>query len=267
MKKTILRRLLAAVLCLMMVLSLLTACSKKNDGNQSPTAPSGATTPTVEDDPNSTYTTPLENSVAQENAKSMAEIDALALNQVGGLFKEHLKGISEIEKQAENYAKTRADAENQLNMTIADKKEMYGEDYEFYCEVTNKSAFSQEDLTLLSEEILSQAEKELKAIQFILLDEAKLEREAEASGLTKEQCREKLNLYKKIYTEMRTAQITEGYELDYTIYVKGSSLEEPAESDSATDTVCKVNGKWVYTGSLYLTSYYLTYIVIPGSTY
>ena len=250
----------------MMVLSLFTACGKKNDGKESPTAPSGATTPAVEDDPNSTYTSPLENTVALENAKSIADYNALMLNRAGGLFKEQLKSISEIEKQAENYAETLTDAENQLNMTIADKKEIYGEDYEFSFEVTNKSAFSQEDLAFLSEDILSQAEKELKAIQLIFLNETKLEQEAAKSGLTKEQCREKLNLYKKIYTEMKTAKITEGYELDYTIYFKGSNLEEPVEYDSATDTVCKINGKWVYTGNLYLSAYHLDYIVIPGNT-
>jgi hypothetical protein len=264
MKKTNLRRLLAAVLCLVMVLSLFTACSKKDNGKETnPTAPTVEIIPVGDENISSTYTTPVENSVALANAKSMKEIDTLTLNRTGGLFKTQLQSIYEIEKQSQNYAQT--DNEIRLQMIVEEQNEMYGEDYAFYHEITDEDAFTQEDLKILTEEILSQAEKELKAIPLILNNNAMLESEATASGLDQEQCRKVLGFYKEIYTEMKTAKITEGYELDYTIYVKGSNLTEPTEYDSATVTVCKINGRWVCIDNLYFTSYYYAHIVNPGS--
>ena len=266
MKKTNLRRLLAAVLCLVMVLSLFTACRKKADGNENnPTAPSGETAPAGDENISGTYTSPVENVVAQANAKSTTEIDTLTLNRTGGLFKTQLQSIYEIEKQSQNYAQTQTDNEIRLQMIVEEQNEMYGEDYTFYHEITDEDAFTQEDLKILTEEILSQAEKELKAIPLILNSNTMLEREAAASGLDKEQCRKVLGFYKEIYTEMKTAKITEGYELDYTIYAKGSNLTEPTEYDSATVTVCKINGRWVCIDNLYFTSYYYAHIVNPGS--
>ncbi len=187
------------------------------------------------------YKTPLDNYIAVRNNKKYdEEIDMKNLN---GLFKKEYKEILSIMKKSEEYDKD--EQKDQFNEMIEEREEMYGEDYKYSYEITEKEKLDKDDVKDFQDELKDQAKETLKQLKEMDdFDSDEWEDYAEMMGLTTSQAKKLMKTYKSIMEEMKNAKVTAGYELEVTITLDGSELDEPEENER-TVYVYKINGRWV----------------------
>lgn len=230
MKSKNLRRLLAAVLCLVMVLSLFTACSKKEKDDDDEEEKEDEKT-------SSTYTTPLDKEMAIKNAKNYQEYEKAFFSRTSGLLDDEIKETNElIMKSVDPAYKTEMD-ENIRNSAEEYTAE-YGDDYEFYYEINSKTELDDADLKDAEEEYKEEAAEGLKKCE-------NTDPKDVAYDLSEADAKTLIKATTDFYEKMANFKITEGYELDVTYYVKGSELDEPKEIATTTIEVYKINDRWI----------------------
>ena len=66
---------------------------------------------------------------------------------------------------------------------------------------------------------------------------------ADSMGISRSDAKKLAKEVESICSELKKAKVTAGYELELTIKVKGSELDEP-EEEELTICVYKINGRW-----------------------
>ncbi len=191
-------------------------------------------------------TTPLKALEKAANAREL-KLEVLYKNYVGGFENDRsvkiiklLRESDEFEDWFENYEDVR---EDQIN----DRIDEYGKDFKFRYEI-DKGSEEKLDRDELKEQ--KSALKELgemyadlgKALGKIKGDD--LEDLADDLDLDVKELKELTACLKEIGSQLKSAEVTEGYTYDYTITITGSELDDPEEDDYEM-TVLKVNGKWI----------------------
>lgn len=237
MKSKNLRRLLAVFLCLVMVLSLFTACGKKDDDDDDDD--DDEKTSQEDKKTSSTYTTPLDKEMVITYPKNYAECEAARSTRTSGLVDDEINEMVKLLRKVGFMADEEESEENIQDM-IAEYTEMYGEDYEFYYEINSKTALDKDALKDAEEETHAEAKETLEEIE-----NTEPEDITESIGLSETGAEKYLKLGKTLYEKIAKFEITEGYELEVAYFVKGSALEEPKELYTDTVSVYKIDNCWV----------------------
>lgn len=181
------------------------------------------------------YTTPLDLWMDIENAKTFKAYQAASVKVTNGLFDDEMKTIQDLEQKSDY-----ADDGDWFEEQVEEYEDEYGSDYKFYYEVDEKEKLDSDDLKDLQEELRDDAEATLEEIE-----DTDPEDLADQLGLSEKDAEKYIDVNAAVYKVLKSAKITEGYELEVTIYAKGKELDEPEEIEECTITVVKVNGKWV----------------------
>lgn len=180
------------------------------------------------------YTTPLDIEMEQLNAQTYKAYKSASLKVSNGLFDSELKDAYNLMIEDED------ELEDEYKDKVEDLKDEYGKNYKFYYEIEDKEKIEKDDLKDLQEEIRDSAEEALEEIA-----DTDVEDIADMMGLSKSDAKKYVSITEKVMKTMKSAKISDGYELEVVVYVDGKELDEPEEYRSYTVSVYKINGRWV----------------------
>ena len=218
--ESFMKKLLALLLAVVMVLSLAACSSDDNDKDE------------AKGSQKNTYETPLELMMEQANEKSASKMAEDRYKVLNGLCEKEFKSVLTVLKKYNNYAPMVENFEEQ----IADQLDKYGENYKYSYKIEEKVKMDEEGLNNLEEEFENYAEQ-LHEYLYGLIDT-----NADPEDLRFD--KDLIAALENVYKELVDVKVEEGYELTVTVTLKGSELDEPKEEEM---TVCvyKVNGRWI----------------------
>ncbi len=196
------------------------------------------------------YKTPVKTAVASMNAKKL-DIEDEFINSMGGFGKSELKKIYKILSSSKNFKDYQEDREDRFEDSLDDTKDDYGKNWKVTYKIEDKDKLEKDDLKDAKDTIKSSANGLIDWADRILdMDSSTLKDTADEMGLKKDDLKKLAQIAKDLGKKLKKAKVSDGYELDLNLMIKGSDDEEDYDSDMV---VLKVGGKWVAYNSI--TSY------------
>ena len=154
-----------------------------------------------------------------------------------------MKGIVKILSKTDDYEDIYDEFEEDWENQYEDLVDEYGKNLKVTLKLEEKEEIKSKDLKSYQEEFRDTG-KYLKDVvdDYKDLDKDDIKEMARDFGITKSDLDKAVDYLEKIATALRKCEVKEGYELDYTITIKGSEDEDEFDE---TFVVVKVNGHWV----------------------
>ena len=191
-----------------------------------------------------TYKTPVSWAEKMQNSRSAEKLIALSQDSVAGFLGEDLETIMEVMQTTDAYEILLDYAIEQYDEgTVEDWIDIYGEDYKYTFEVEDKERLDRDDLKAYKSELTEIANHWLDAVERVGMV-VSLDDFADHLGVSKAKARKFLSAFESVMKELKSADITDGYELSILITVDGEELDDP-EEESRTMCVYKINGHWI----------------------
>ena len=178
-----------------------------------------------------------------------------------GYLASEMKGILKILSKADDYEDIYDDFEEDWEDQYEDLVDDYGKNLKVTLKLEEKEEIKSKDLKSYQENFRNYGDTLKNYVEdYKDLDKDDIKDMAEDLGITKSDLDKAVDYLEKIATALRKCEVTEGYELDYTITIKGSEDEDEYDN---TFVVVKVNGHWVNTtlfeAALREIAYYVRY--------
>lgn len=186
-------------------------------------------------------TTPLDLQMDLQNAKNYKSYEKAQLKVTNGLADDEMEDITKILKKSSEYDVE--DLKEDFEDGVEDLVDEYGKNYKFYYEIEDKDKIEKDDLKDIEDDLQDSARDSYKDIKDT--DEDDIEDLADMLDIKESDAKKLINIMVKYYKGLKSAKITDGYELEVTYYVDGKELDEPKELREVTIEVYKVDGKWV----------------------
>lgn len=185
--------------------------------------------------------TPLDLQMDLQNAKNYKSYEKAQLKVTNGLADDEMEDIMKILKKSGEYDVE--DLKEDFEDGVEDLVDEYGKNYKFYYEIEDKDKIDKDDLKDIEDDLQDSARDSYKDIKDT--DEDDIEDLAEMLDIKESDAKKLINILVKYYKGLKSAKVTDGYELEVTYYVDGKELDEPKELREVTIEVYKVDGKWV----------------------
>ena len=203
-----------------------------------------------------TYETPIEYQVDRYNDKNY-NVEDRFINMYGGLGKSQLKDIYEILSSSDNWKDVVDDYEDEWKDYRDGMEDGYGSDWKISYEITDTIPLDADDLKEIKSDRFKYTGKSLiETAKYISnLDNSDLKELAEDMGLSKDQLKELAELLKELGNVLKEAELSEGYNVEFEITIKGR--DDDRSSDGDVDVV-KVGHNWIEASTVYpsaLTNY------------
>ena len=160
-----------------------------------------------------------------------------------GYLASEMKGVLKILSKTDDYEDIYDEFEEDWENQYEDLVDEYGKNLKVTLKLEEKEEIKSKDLKSYQEEFRDTG-KYLKDVvdDYKDLDKDDIKEMARDFGITKSDLDKAVDYLEKIATALRKCEVKEGYELDYTITIKGSEDEDEFDE---TFVVVKVNGHWV----------------------
>ena len=197
-----------------------------------------------------TYATPLDRYMDYMNSRDYSMDAEIAM--LNGFAEDEFNLLSICMQSSGNYLEKR---ENEFEATVNRLEDTCGKDYKFYYRIDRKSKLERDEINdfedglkyaaaIIKESLMRFHDSEL-LLEPYDLNEDKLELFAVANDMSIFQAKLYISALKSLRKELKSVEVTEGYELTVTIILKGSKLDEPKEFEPTKYVVYKVNGRWI----------------------
>lgn len=201
----------------------------------------------------SSRTTPLAVMEKYANAKQI-KLETVVKDMLGGIEGNNTAKIVKIARSSEEFKDRIEELEETSADTYEDNQDEYGKNFKIRYkndkEVEEK--IDKDDLKDYRSNIRELGDKYYdlgKALGKV--KSADLKDLADDLDMSTKDLKACIDCLKTIGQKLKSADVSEGYDLEYFIIITGSELDEPDEDDGEL-TVLKVNGKWVSTQGLSL---------------
>ena len=193
---------------------------------------------------NNNYETPLKLMMRFMNGKEKSFVNASVKN-LNGFSELELTNIFAFMKKSDDFQELLEELQESYSEDIEDMEDEYGKNYKCSYVIEDKEKLEKDDLKAFKEEIKSAAKSLKNMIERTEeYDSDDWEDIADRTGFTKAEAKAFIKLYEALYEQWHSVDVTEGYELEVTMIIDGSELDEP-EEDETTIFVYKVNGRWI----------------------
>lgn len=196
------------------------------------------------------YKTPVSQMISMRNSKKF-DMEEQFVNSMGGYGKSELKKIYKILSSSDNFKDYLEDAEESFEDSRDEMKDEFGKNWKLSYKIEDKDKLDKDDLKDIKNSIKSTANGLIDwADQILDMDNSDLKDTADDMGLKKDDLKKMAEIAKDLGKKLKKAKVSNGYDLDVNIRIKGSDDEDDHDAEL---TVVKVDGKWVYLNSI--TSY------------
>ncbi len=199
-----------------------------------------------------TYKTPVSELIKGCNTKKTSNAVSLKINRtLNGFAESEVEKIVSIMKNSDFFADYIEDQNDAFDSDVDSKKEQYGDNYKYSYKIEAKYDMVDYQLDSVKMQFNSLAQKIFEIIKEADDYEAEdWESMAEDLDISKSAAKKLIKAFKALYKELKDVDVDDGYELDVTIKIKGSELDEPEEI-SKMIYVVEVNGRWIDFQSAY----------------
>ena len=239
MKKRSFIRVFALLLCAMM---LFTACSEKSSGGGGGSSKKSSTS--------NTYETPIKLMMETRNTKKITDITTLYVNQLNGFAESEVKAVLKAMSKSDQMNETLDNLADQNQDNIDNWKSEYGDDYKYTYEIKDKTKLETEDLDNAKEDIHARGEQLLSIVESTKeYDSDSWKDVADNLDMSVSEAKAYISALEDLGKEFAEAKVEDGYDLEVTITLSGSELDEDEVSETETH-VYKVNGKWIASNAI-----------------
>ena len=192
-----------------------------------------------------TYKTPVNIMQDMANTKKISDMGKYSVQVLNGFAEDEVMKIYKIMMKSEDMQDMMDSQLEAMQDEIDDMKDEYGDNYKYTYKIDEKEELEKEDLRAFRDSIKAYA----SSLETIIeetedYDSDEWEDMADAIGLTKSQAKDLVKAMKELQKELKSVKVDKGYELQITVTLKGSELDEPEEEEMEL-RVYKVNGKWI----------------------
>lgn len=192
-----------------------------------------------------TYKTPVNIMEDMANTKKISDMGKYSVQTLNGFAEDEVLKIYKIMMKSEDMQDMMDSQLEAMQDEIDDMKDEYGDNYKYTYKIEEKEELEKEDLREFRDSIKSYASSlEAMIEQTEDFDNDEWEDMADSLGLTKSQAKDLIKAMKDLQKELKGVKVDKGYELQITVALKGSELDEPEEEEMEL-RVYKVNGKWI----------------------
>ncbi len=202
------------------------------------------------------YKTPINIMEDYANAKKYYSDYDKMIDMSNGFCQDELEDLVKLYKSTEDYKDDLEDEKDDFADTIEDMKDEYGKNYKYTYKITDKEELDKDDLKEFRDRLRSTADSLESMIEETEdYDSDDWEDMADSIGFDgdKSKAKKLVKIMKNMRKVYKSAKVTAGYELEVTITLDGSELDEPEENE-VTINVYKVDGRWISSSSLGLGS-------------
>ncbi len=193
------------------------------------------------------YKTPIKTMEKYDNAKKYYSDGAKTVDLLNGFCEKEMKNIYKLYQSTEDYKENIDDLKEDFKDNIEDIKDEYGNNYKYKYKIIDKDKIDRDDLKDFRDELRDFADTlEYTIDETDDFDSDDWEDFADDLGFdgSKSKAKKLIKNLEKIRKNYKSAKVSDGYEVEVEIILKGSELDEPIEKD-ATFYVYKVDGRWV----------------------
>ena len=240
------KKLLALLLAVTLIFTFA-ACgdSKGGDGKDSDGDSIGGA--------GNTYKTPVETEIELMNTrKFVSEFDVLAA-RYNEFCEDEIKALAKLMEKSEDYEDDLEKSKEYFEEYTEEQKDEYGSNYKYSFKVIEKEKLDDKDLREYKDALDLTADRYkdwLETYAEYTSDDWKDMADRMGFDGDKSLAKKYVDILKDVREKYKKAVITEGYELEVELTLKGSELDEP-ETEDSTIVVLKVDGHWVMTSVLY----------------
>ncbi len=197
-----------------------------------------------------TYKTPIDLYVNYMNDRTHKDPNKDEIKLYNGLYASELNAIYKIQKKSEDYDEELEESQEYWEELVDSWKEKFGDNYKFSYKIEDKEKLDKDDCKDYQDKIRDNAKESLEYYdRYDDFDVDDWSDYADDLGISRSDAKKLVKQQESLFKKMKTAKVTAGYELSVVFTVKGSELDEPAETEEITVYVYKINGRW-YTDDL-----------------
>lgn len=197
----------------------------------------------------SSYKSPIDDMIAARNQKKFVDPYDAEIKFLNGFAEGEYKAIVKILKSAEDYEDSIEEYKEYFEESIDELKDEYGDNYKYSYKIDDKDKLDKDDLKAFEDSIQEEGKALLEKVKATKKDDFDQDEVTDEMGISDKDYKALLKNAEKIGQIYKKADVQEGYELDLTVFIKGSELDEPEEIE-LTVNVYKVNGKWISSNSI-----------------
>ncbi len=187
-----------------------------------------------------TYKAPLDRYMDYMNSRSYSMDKEMSV--FNGFAESEFRLFEMCHRMTDDYLEERKD---DFSDDVEYRKSEYGTNYKYSYAIESKDKLNGKELNEFEDSLQDIAEILQVIIEYTDGFNSKdWEDFADSADLSVTQAKLYIVATKNLYQELKNAEVTEGYELDLNIIIKGSSLDEPEEHEK-TMLVYKIDGRWV----------------------
>ena len=177
------------------------------------------------------------------NNKKKVTLDESIDAYTNGYFAKELKALAKIAAKTDDYEDIYDDFEEMWEDQYDEYVDDYGKNFKITVKITDEDDIKSKDLKNYQETFRGYGET-LKdyAKAYKKLDKDDIEDIADDLGCSKKDLDEAMGYIDTMGTALKKCEVTEGYELEATMTIKGSEDED--EKDGTFDVI-KIDGNWV----------------------
>lgn len=198
------------------------------------------------------YKTPVKTMEKLANMQKYSSKEDISIKLLNGFCEDEFENIFKIYKQSEDFEDNNEDAKDDFADKIEELEDEYGKNYKYTYKITDKEKLEKDDLRDFRDNLRNAADMIESMIEEAEdYDSDEWEELADEMGLDgkKSKAKDVFEYLEKIRKNLKKAKVTAGYELEVTVILTGSELDEP-EEEEITITVYKVDGRWISNAAL-----------------
>ena len=193
-----------------------------------------------------TKSTPLSNVMKVANAKKFDTVLSKAPDIMNGFCESEIRNIIKIAKKSDLYKDNKEDIDDAFAEYVDGMKENFGDNYKISYKITDKEKMDKDDCEDIQDSMKEMGKLITKAAKEVnKLDDDIWEELEDQTGLKEKELKNIVKEVESIGNKMKKAKVTAGYELEVTVIIKGSELEDEPIEEEMTINVIKVNGRWI----------------------
>ena len=209
---------------------------------------------------NNTPTTPIKLMVNLANSKKVPKSLDSNVKLLNGFLEDEVKEVYKVLKKTDMAEDLLEYFQDSYEEIFENAQDQYGDNYKYSFKVENKEKLEKSDLRKMRDNLKEAAESLEEMIEETEdWDSDDWEEVADEAGMTKSQVKSFMKALEKLAKALKKVKVTDGYEMDVTLKITGSELDEPEEQE---ETICvyKVNGRWISLESISAALQAISYI-------
>lgn len=175
----------------------------------------------------------------KKNATLDDSIDAYT----NGFFATELKGLAKLASEMDDYEDIYDDFKDSWEDQYEDFVDDYGKNFKITVKITDEDEIKSKNLKTYQETFRGYGETLKDYVKaYKKLDKDEIEEIADDLGCSKKDLDAAIKYIDTMGTALKKCEVTEGYEIEATMTIKGSEDED--ERDGTFDVI-KIDGKWI----------------------